>query len=115
MKNGKVCALLFLATRFIAIHFFMLLAPAIADIIFLGFRTFTVACYAVAGVFSAIFCYGALLEKKDVNGKAVLYTMMTMLSVCALLFFLAAPLSGREYNLPVKSFAVTEALTTVFF
>lgn len=95
----------------------MLLAPAIVDLILLGFRGFTVACFAVAGVFSAVFCHGALLERdaSDNSGKAVLCTLMAVLLVCALLFFLVAPFSRREYSLPVKSFAVTEALTAFFF
>ncbi len=109
--------LFFSAVHLIVIHFIMLLIPAIVDLVFLGFMAFTVVCFAVAGVFSSLFCYGALPEKmaSDKKEKAALYLILAVLAVCALLFFLVAPLSGREYSLPVKSFAVTEALATVFF
>jgi hypothetical protein len=102
--------------RFIIIHLLMLFAAAMADIMLFGFMAFTVTCFAVAGVFSAVFCYAPWSEKEtsDKNEMAALYRLMLVLSLCSLLFFLVAPLSGREYSLPVKSFAVTESLTATF-
>ncbi len=106
-----------LAGRIILINFIMLLAPALLDIVVVGFMAFTVVCFAVAGIFSALFCYSALPEKLSYNQleRVALSLMIVVLSVCVLLFFMVAPLGGTEYNLPVKGFALTEAIAIVFF
>jgi asparagine N-glycosylation enzyme membrane subunit Stt3 len=74
--------------RFIIIHLLMLFAAAMADIMLFGFMAFTVTCFAVAGVFSAVFCYAPWSEKEtsDKNEMAALYRLMLVLSLCSLLF-----------------------------
>lgn len=107
--------ILLLAGRLIGINFALLLALLIADVLLLDDLEITLVSFVVAGVFSAVICYGMLLEEiaPDKKEKVALHILVAMLVVCGLLFFLIAPMSGREYSLPVKSFAVTEALTVI--
>ena len=105
-------ALLF-AGRLLLIHIIMLLVPSIADILLLGFMALTITCFAVAGVFSGVFCYSSFSDETSESNSRV-YRLIAVLIVCVMLFFVVAPLSGSEYDIPVKSFAITEALTTIF-
>ncbi|MGJ7031113.1 hypothetical protein [Niabella hirudinis] len=107
--------------RCAGINLAVLFAAAVADIIVsavllrLSSQALTIACFAVAGVFTAVFCFGltesaAVLDKKN----SVFRILIFILVFCALLFFVMAPLSGREYNGPVKFFAMAEVVTAIF-
>ncbi|SDE23471.1 hypothetical protein [Niabella drilacis] len=107
--------------RYLGINLLTLLAAAFADIllsaVLLRFSShaLTIACFAVAGVFAAVFCFGLTentipQEKKRMAGCILVITI----PFCAALFFVIAPLSGREYNWPVKFFAMAQ-LAAGFF
>lgn len=108
--------------RCVGIHLLMLLAAAIIDILLaallLRFSSYalTIACFAVSGAFSGVFCYSATMaavaNKQRENPS--LYLLIFILFLGALLFFVIAPLSGWDYNWPVKSFAVTEVAAVIF-
>lgn len=76
----------------------------------------TITCFAVAGVFAGLFCYNAALQSvaTEEKEKFALRTVIAMTALCALLFFAVAPLSGSEYNLPFKTFAIAELLMVFF-
>lgn len=100
----------------------MLIAAAIVDIILtsvlLRFSSYvlTIACFAVAGVFSGVFCYSSAMEPVDreQRERASRHLLVLMAVLCAVLFFVAAPLSGWEYTWPVRLFAVAEVATVLF-
>ncbi|WP_300597679.1 hypothetical protein [Niabella sp.] len=95
------------------INLLLLIAAAGLDIILssllLRFSSyaFTIACFAVAGVFSGVFCYSPMQEHHR-------YPLIWTTILCVLLFLVAAQLSGRAYNWPVKFFAITEMATVLF-
>ena len=114
--------MLFAVVRILGIHVALLLAGVLFDI-FLSvfvprpvFLLCTIVCFGVAGVFCGLFCYGSVSEKasKEHKEKVALYTALAIATICLLLFFAVAPLSGREYNWAIKTFAITQALTTFF-
>lgn len=117
MRLKEVLVFLLKITTTIVVMF---LAAALLEIVVLAIFprfysfTFTMVCLGVAGVFSGLFCYGSVLEKisKQNVEKAALYSTLIIIAISAVLFFLMAPLSCREYNWPVKLFAITQGLTT---
>ena len=81
-----------------------------------SFPAFTIACFAVAGVFSGVFCCNTAIEQiEKEQRKRVIVNLLIWISIlCASFFIVVAPLSGQDYNLPVKFFAVTEMATALF-
>jgi|GEM_PF-1007394 len=108
--------------RCTGIKLLLLLAAAVLDIILsalmLRFASYalTIACFAVAGVFSGVCCLSSALERmeKEQREKAARHLLAGTAAVGILLFIAIAPLSGREYSWPLRLFAVTE-VGTVFF
>lgn len=100
----------------------MLIAASLLDIVLSAFmpgfssKGFTITCFGVAGVFSALFCYNFLLESngKGHRQKTSLFMLIIMILFSGLLYYPIAPLSGREYNWPFKTFAITQALMVLF-
>lgn len=104
--------------RIIGINVLMLLVASIFDLLLSAFTFpwFTIACFAVAGVFSGVFCFSAATEhttKEERKGK-VIRLLIWINILCASLFVVIAPLSTQEYNLPVKFFAVLEIAIILF-
>lgn len=95
-----------------------MLAAALADI-FLD-AIFSVAItpviFAVAGVYAGFFSFGFIAgnipkeEKKQIS----FYLFILLIVISLLIFFLLAPLSGREYSLASKCFAITQFLMAIF-
>ncbi|WP_018630989.1 hypothetical protein [Niabella aurantiaca] len=108
--------------RCLGINLLLLAAAAVLDILLSALmfrsssRALTIVSFAVAGVFSAVCCFGSGMERiaKGLEGRAARYLMMEIAAVGALLFLVLAPLSGWDYNWPVKFFAITETATAVF-
>lgn len=104
------------------IQLLALIAAAMADIILfallLRFSSYvlTIACFAVSGVFSGVFCYSAAMAPvaNEQRESISLYLLIFILFFGVLLFFVIAPLSGWDYNWPVKSFAVAEVAAAIF-
>ncbi len=107
---------------FVAISLIALIAASILDIVLSALLprfssvALTITCFAVSGVFAALFCYSATLQPvaTDKKGKFALRVVLAITILCALLFFIVAPLSGSEYNIPFKAFAVAELLMALF-
>lgn len=107
----------------IGINLLLLFAAAILDIIITvlmigySFPGATITCFAVVGVFSGAYCYGLFIDRtnKEKRDKVSLYVLMSVAVLCVFLFIIFAPLSGGEYNWPVKLFAVAELAVFIFF
>ena len=95
----------------IAIMLGMMLGAAIADLAI----DIPTVCFGVSGIFCALFCYGAVIDRvpKDKRDKIAIYVALTIIAMCALLFFAAYPLGGNEYSWAFKSFAITQSLATL--
>jgi YD repeat-containing protein len=104
--------------RCTGINLALLAAAALFDLLLsvFSFPAFTIACFAVAGVFSGVFCFNPASEQttKEQRKGAAITLLIWIAILCALLFIVIAPLSGQDYNLPVKFFAVTEMATALF-
>lgn len=108
--------------RCLGINASMLIAAAVVDIILsavlLRFSSaaLTITCFAVAGVFSGVFCYSSAMELvgSEQRERASRHLLVLMAVLCTVLFFVAAPLSGWEYNWPVRFFAVAEVAVVLF-
>lgn len=77
----------------------------------------TITCFAVSGIFSGLFCYSAALqptETEEEKERLVMRTVLYITALCAVLFFVVAPFSGSEYNIPFKALAVAELLMVLF-
>lgn len=102
----------------IAINMGFILAASLLDIVLAAFFLLEISplCFAVAGIFSGLFCYSVAVEKTAKgNQKQVSLCSLIMLSVVSgLLFFPIAPLSGSEYNLSFKCFAIGQLFTIIF-
>ncbi|MBS1496857.1 MAG: hypothetical protein JSU03_08240 [Bacteroidetes bacterium] len=107
----------------IGVNLLLLLAAAILDIIITvlmigySFQGATITCFAVVGVFSGTYCYSQVIDRtnKENREKVSLYVLIWVALLCGFLFTIFAPLSGGEYNWPVKLFAVTELVVFIFF
>jgi hypothetical protein len=107
--------------RCIGINLLLLLAAAVGDIILFALllrfssHALTIACFAVAGTFSAVFCFSpaesVAYQKKEWMARNLL---IIIIAFCILLLFVIAPLSGWDYNWPVKFFAIAEVATAGF-
>lgn len=91
----------------------MILAAAVVfDLLLsvISFPVLTIVLFALAGLYSGIFCIGLEKELNEMKyKKAVKLAMLIWIAIiCALMFVIIAPLSGYEYNSAVKTFAVTE-------
>jgi len=75
-----------------------------------------ITCFAVSGVFSGLFCYSTSLEQieKEERGRFAARNALFTTALCTLIFFAIAPLSGWEYNIPFKAFAIAETLMVLF-
>lgn len=82
-----------------------------------SFPTATITCFAVVGVFSGAYCYSLVIKKttKENREKVSLYVLIMIAVLCVFLFTVFAPLSGSEYNWPVKLFAIAELAAVFFF
>lgn len=106
---------------FIGINLLLLVAASVLDIVASALMprfsspAFMITCFAVAGIFSGLFCYSYLLESltREQRQRASLYVTIVILVFCGIMFILIGPLSGSEYNWPFRSFAITEALTAL--
>jgi len=106
----------------VAISLVTLIAASILDIVLSSFwlrfssQGLTITCFAISGIFSGLFCYNATLERiaAGERDKTAMRTVMIMITLCVLLFFVVAPLSGSEYNIPFKAFAIAEAFMAFF-
>lgn len=106
----------------VAISLITLIAASILDIVLSALLPrfssagLTITCFAVAGIFAGLFCYSATLQTvaADEKGKFAIRTVIFVTVLCAVLFFAVAPLSGHEYNIPFKAFAVAELLMVIF-
>lgn len=106
----------------VAITLIALVAASIADIMISALLPrfsslgLTITCFAVAGVFAGLCCYSAALHSiaAEEKEKVALRTVIVMAVLCSVLFFVVASLSGSEYNLPFKAFAIAELLMVLF-
>lgn len=95
-----------------------LIAAGILDIVLSSLllrfssQALTITCFAVSGIFSGLFCYNAALHQTATveRDKLAVRIVVVMTVLCLLLFFALAPLSGTEYNISVRGFAITETL-----
>ncbi|HTE29847.1 MAG TPA: hypothetical protein VK666_05700 [Chryseolinea sp.] len=73
-------------------------------------------CFAVAGVFAGALCYIFALEKASGKGRqqASPYIVVVIAVISGLLYYPVSPLSGSDYSLAFKCFAVTQLLMAVF-
>lgn len=106
----------------VAISLAALIAAGILDIVlsslWLRFSSqgLTITCFAVSGIFSGLFCYNAALDQiaTEERDRIAMRTVMIMTALCVLLFFVVAPMSGREYDIPFRIFAVAEEFMVLF-
>jgi hypothetical protein len=106
----------------VAITLIALAAASITDIVLSALlprfssRGLTITCFAVAGVFAGLFCYNAALQSvvAEEKEKFALRAVIVMATLCSLLFFAVAPLSGHEYNIPFRTFAAAEVIMVAF-
>lgn len=104
------------------INLLLLLAAAVTDILLSALmlrfssRAFTIACFAVAGVFAGVYCCVPAQEPVAITPgrRAARHRLIWTTIMGAFLFTVIAPLSGWEYNWPVRFFAVAEVVTAVF-
>ncbi len=104
------------------INIMALLAGCILDIILTALmlrfssQALTITCLAVSGVFAGLFSYQASLQTtSDIDlGKLAAGIVVITLLLCAAIFFFISPLSGKEYNVAFKAFAVSEVLIVFF-
>lgn len=74
----------------------------------------SVTCFSATSVFAALLCCQAGWSKRYHHPKIMaLLLLITIIAIAALLFILVAPLSGNEYRVPVKSFALVLVSTTL--
>lgn len=96
----------------------LVLAATLGDIVLAVASAFEMpsVCFAVAGVFAGLFCYSFAMEKlpKERRRQASPWILAIIAVVSTLLFYPVAPLSGSEYSLAFKCFAITQLLMAVF-
>jgi hypothetical protein len=109
--------------RCIGINLLLLIVAAMSDILLTllmigySFRALTITCFGVAGVFSAAYCYAPVIDRtnKEKRDGVALYLLVCIAVLCAFFFAVFAPLSGWDYDWPVKLFAIAELVTVIFF
>lgn len=76
----------------------------------------TFVCFSVAGIFSAVYCYRPVsaYTGRQQRERAARLLLIALIILCALMFSLIAPLSGREYSGPVQFFAAAQIAMAVF-
>ncbi len=76
----------------------------------------TITCFAVSGVFFGLFCYSTSLDQLEIEERERFAKCNAVVTIVlsALIFFIVAPLSGWEYKIPFKAFAITGALMVLF-
>lgn len=109
----------------LAIVFIMLLmviAASLLDIILAALvprfysRVFMIVSFVVLGFFSGIFSYDAAMDKiENSRRQKSARPVILLIIICgALLYYPVALLvGGKEYNWPIKSFAIAQALSAV--
>lgn len=110
---------LFLSLLFmIIVDIGLVLAATLGDIMLTVASAFemTSVCFAVAGVFAGLFCYSFAMEKlpKEKRQQLSLWILVMIAVISILLFYPVAPLSGSDYSLAFKCFAITQLLMAVF-
>lgn len=79
-------------------------------------RVFMITSFIVPGFFSGIFSYDAAMDKiENSRRQKSARPVILLIIICgALLYYPVAPLvGGKEYNWPIKSFAIAQALSAV--
>lgn len=103
---------LLLLVQCTGINLGMLVVAAMIDLVLLSsFWLLSVACFAVSGIFSAVFCFSIATDKIEDAAKkklAIKIVMLWLTVTCIVIFALIGPLSTSEYRLPVQAFAVSE-------
>ncbi|MBX2934685.1 MAG: hypothetical protein KF825_10590 [Ferruginibacter sp.] len=101
------------------INIMMLVVATVFDLLLsvISFPALTIVLFALAGLYSGIFCLGLEKELNEMkNKKAVILAMLIWTTIiCALLFVIIAPLSGYGYNSALKTFAVAEIAAVFIF
>jgi hypothetical protein len=73
-------------------------------------------CFGVAGVFAGALSYIFAIEKVPGEGRqqASPYIVVVIAVISGLLYYPVSPLSGSDYSLAIKCFAITQLLMAVF-